>query len=88
MQAHASAHPVAAIYVADTPSSAAFLPEWDQWREAQVWAFLCCCQRRMLAATPVLKRVQQVFDVCRILNRAHGCACVARVMPVIDVLAK
>lgn len=36
VQAHASSHRVAAYYVTRSPSSAAFLAEWDAWREAGV----------------------------------------------------
>ena len=36
VQAHATSHRVTAYYVTKSPSSAAFLSEWDQWREAGV----------------------------------------------------
>lgn len=35
-QAHATAHRVALFYVAESQSSAAYLVEWDAWREAGV----------------------------------------------------
>ncbi len=38
VQAHATSHRVTAYYVTKSPSSAAFLSEWDQWREAGVSA--------------------------------------------------
>ncbi|KIY96852.1 hypothetical protein MNEG_11111 [Monoraphidium neglectum] len=34
--AHATQHKVTCLYVTRSPSTAAFLPEWDQWREAGV----------------------------------------------------
>jgi hypothetical protein len=36
VQAHATSHKVSCFYVTKSPSSAAFLAEWDQWREAGV----------------------------------------------------
>lgn len=36
VQAHATSHKVSCFYVTKAPSSAAFLAEWDQWREAGV----------------------------------------------------
>lgn len=36
VQAHATSHKVTCYYVTKSPSSAAFLAEWDQWREAGV----------------------------------------------------
>jgi hypothetical protein len=36
VQAHATSHKVSCYYVTKSPSSAAFLAEWDQWREAGV----------------------------------------------------
>ncbi|GBF91942.1 hypothetical protein Rsub_04666 [Raphidocelis subcapitata] len=34
--AHATRHKVTCLYVTRSPSTAAFLPEWDQWRDAGV----------------------------------------------------
>jgi hypothetical protein len=36
VQAHATSHRVTAYYVTKSPQTAAFLAEWDQWREAGV----------------------------------------------------
>eukprot|EP00877_Chromochloris_zofingiensis_P009122 jgi/Chrzof1/4463/Cz14g14060.t1 len=36
IQAHATAHTVTCFYVTKSPATAAFLPEWDQWREAGI----------------------------------------------------
>lgn len=36
VQAHATSHKVTAYYVTKSPQTAAFLAEWDQWREAGV----------------------------------------------------
>uniref|UniRef100_A0A383VD77 FAD-binding FR-type domain-containing protein n=1 Tax=Tetradesmus obliquus TaxID=3088 RepID=A0A383VD77_TETOB len=36
VQAHATSHRVSCVYVTKSPSSAAFLAEWDQWREAGI----------------------------------------------------
>lgn len=36
VQAHATAHRVSLYYVAESPASAAFLLEWDAWRDAGV----------------------------------------------------
>lgn len=34
MQAHATAHKTALLYVAESPAAAAYLVDWDGWREA------------------------------------------------------
>lgn len=39
VQAHATAHKVTLIYASASPASAAFLKDWDSWREAGV----CFC---------------------------------------------
>lgn len=36
VQAHATQHKVTCLYVTRSPSTAAFLPEWDQWRDAGI----------------------------------------------------
>jgi hypothetical protein len=36
VQAHATAHKVTCFYVTRSPATAAFLPEWDVWREAGI----------------------------------------------------
>ncbi len=36
VQAHATAHHVSLFYVADSASSAAYIKDWDNWREAGV----------------------------------------------------
>ena len=36
VQAHATAHKVTLIYASASPASAAFLADWDTWREAGV----------------------------------------------------
>lgn len=36
VQAHATQHKVTCLYVTRSPATAAFLPEWDQWRDAGV----------------------------------------------------
>lgn len=48
VQAHATANPVTLFYIAQDQQSAAYLADWDQWREAgvrpflSVFSFLCC----------------------------------------------
>ena len=43
--AHAGSCHVAVFYVADSPPAAAYLSEWDTWREAGVRS-CCCCRCR------------------------------------------
>lgn len=40
--AHATAHRVSLFYLADSPASAAYLVEWDGWRDAGVGAWVGC----------------------------------------------
>lgn len=56
VQAHASSHRVTAYYVTKSPSSAAFLSEWDQWREAGVRA----CTHQWHGGLP------SCIDTCRV----------------------
>lgn len=39
LQAHASSGQVAMVYLAPSPTAAAYLSEWDQWREMGVRSF-------------------------------------------------
>lgn len=63
LQAHASAHPVAAIYVTDSMSSAAFLTEWDQWRDAGVSFRPLYTQDAVQKSVDELATGAQVLDV-------------------------
>lgn len=62
VQAHATSHKVTAYYVTKSPQTAAFLAEWDQWREAGVSsssssAVPCTCPLQTAAALRVHRHV-------------------------------
>jgi hypothetical protein len=75
VQAHATSHRVTAYYVTKSPSSAAFLSEWDQWREAGVsasfpvseWLPLSALAHIECVCTSVLLSVALPASCC-----AHG----------------
>lgn len=51
-QAHATANAVVCYYVATSPSAAAFVTEWDQWRDAGVRFNPLYTEAAMEVATP------------------------------------
>jgi hypothetical protein len=67
VQAHATSHRVTAYYVTKSPSSAAFLSEWDQWREAGVSACWLVSDD-FLSCIGDVHRVLFVTFCCTLLN--------------------
>ena len=65
VQAHATANPVTLFYITQCQQTAAYLADWDQWREAGV----CALRSHNFSMCIINKQIFKVTDV--IGNRLH-----------------
>jgi hypothetical protein len=84
VQAHATSHKVSCFYVTKSPSSAAFLAEWDQWREAGVSAGctnLVCRVHIYLRPNQIQVIIGTCFEMkcCQLGVGSLHCVCLLRV---------
>lgn len=64
VQAHATANPVTLVYAAQCQQSAAYIADWDQWREAGVGDLPCSSSSARKFSLPVVHILLLLYCLC------------------------